>query len=99
MARLRPTKSQEKACDRKLQMTVSRTTAIDGRFVSKHVGVLTSEAILGANVFRDVFAGLTDIVGGCSAGYGGSLRLVKEMAIEEMIAEAAQMGADAVIWV
>jgi uncharacterized protein YbjQ (UPF0145 family) len=50
-------------------MTVSTTIAIDGRPVSEHVEVVTSEAVLGANVFRDVFAGLTDIVGGLSAGY------------------------------
>jgi uncharacterized protein YbjQ (UPF0145 family) len=78
-------------------MTVSTTIAIDGRPVSEHVEVVTSEAVLGANVFRDVFAGLTNIVGGRSAGYERSLRQARETAIEEMVAEAEQMRADAVI--
>jgi len=80
-------------------MTVSTTTAIDGKPVSEYVGVLTSEAVLGANVFRHVFSGLTDIVGRRSAGYEKSLRQARETAIEEMIVEAEQIGADAVIWV
>ena len=49
--------------------TLSTTTAIDGRPVSEYVGVVTGGAVLGANVFRDLFAGLRDIVGGRSAGY------------------------------
>ncbi len=55
-------------------MIVSTTTAIDGQSVTQYVGVVTGEAILGANVFRDLFAGLRDIVGGRSAGYERSLR-------------------------
>ena len=55
-------------------MIASTTTAIDGRPVTDYVGVMTGEAVLGANVFRDLFAGLRDIVGGRSAGYERSLR-------------------------
>jgi hypothetical protein len=55
-------------------MIVSTTTAIDARPVTEYVGVVTGEAVLGANVFRDLFAGLRDIVGGRSAGYERSLR-------------------------
>jgi uncharacterized protein YbjQ (UPF0145 family) len=80
-------------------MIVSMTTAIDGRPVSEYVGVVTGEAVLGANVFRDLFAGLRDIVGGRSAGYERSLRQARETAIGEMVAEAEQMGADAVVGV
>jgi uncharacterized protein YbjQ (UPF0145 family) len=78
---------------------VSTTTAIDGRQVTQYLGVVTGEAVLGANVFRDLFAGLRDIVGGRSAGYERSLRQARETAIEEMVAEAQQAGADAVIGV
>jgi uncharacterized protein YbjQ (UPF0145 family) len=78
---------------------VSTTTAIDGTPVSEYVGVVTGEAVLGANVFRDLFAGLRDIVGGRSAGYEQSLREARETAIAEMVAEAEQLGADAVIGV
>jgi uncharacterized protein YbjQ (UPF0145 family) len=84
---------------RRIQMIVSTTTAIDGQPVSEYVGVVTGEAVLGANVFRDLFAGLRDIVGGRSAGYERSLRQARETAIGEMVAEAEPMGADAVIGV
>jgi uncharacterized protein YbjQ (UPF0145 family) len=78
-------------------MIVSTTSALDGRPVSEYVGVVTGEAVLGANVFRDLFTGLRDIVGGRSAGYESSLRQARETAMEEMITEADQMSADAVI--
>ena len=80
-------------------MIVSTTTAIDNRPVSEYVGVVTGEAVLGANVFRDLFAGLRDIVGGRSAGYERSLRQERETDTEEMVAEAEQLGAEAVIGV
>jgi uncharacterized protein YbjQ (UPF0145 family) len=78
---------------------VTTTTAIDGTPVSEYVGVVTGEAVLGANVFKDLFAGLRDIVGGRSAGYEQSLREARQTAIGEMVAEAEQLGADAVIGV
>lgn len=80
-------------------MIVSTTTAIDGSPVSEYVGVVTGEAVLGANLFRDLFAGLKDITGGRSAGYEKSLREARETATGEMVAEAEQMGADAIIGV
>lgn len=80
-------------------MIVSTTTAIDGSPVSEYVGVVTGEAVLGANLFRDLFAGLKDITGGRSAGYERSLREARETATGEMVAEAEQMGADAIIGV
>ena len=84
---------------RGLSMIVTTTTAIDGRTATEYVGVVTGEAVLGANVFRDVFAGLRDIVGGRAAGYERSLKQARETALEEMVAEAEQLGADAVIGV
>jgi uncharacterized protein YbjQ (UPF0145 family) len=78
---------------------VSTTTAIDSQPVTEYVGIVAGEAVLGANVFRDLFAGLRDIVGGRSAGYERSLRQARETAIGEMVAEAEQLGADAVIGV
>jgi uncharacterized protein YbjQ (UPF0145 family) len=63
------------------------------------VGVVTGEAVLEANVFTDLFAGLRDIVGGRSAGYERSLRQARETGIGEMVAEAEQLGPDAVIGV
>jgi uncharacterized protein YbjQ (UPF0145 family) len=75
------------------------TTAIDGRPVAEYVGVVTGEAVLGTNVFRDLFAGLRDIVGGRAAGYERSLREARETALKEMVTEAEQLGADAVVGV
>ena len=80
-------------------MIVSTTTAIDGSPVSEYVGVVSGEAVLGANLFRDLFAGLKDITGGRSAGYERSLREARETATGQMVAEAEQLGADAVIGV
>jgi uncharacterized protein YbjQ (UPF0145 family) len=80
-------------------MIVTTTTAIDGQPVIEYAGVVTGEAVLGASVFRDLFASLRDIVGGRSAGYKRSLRQARETALEEMVAESEQMGADAVIGV
>jgi uncharacterized protein YbjQ (UPF0145 family) len=80
-------------------MIVSTTTALDGTPVSEYVGVVTGEAVLGANAFRDLFAGLRDIVGGRSAGYESSLREARDTALAEMVSEAEQKGADAVVGV
>lgn len=80
-------------------MQVTTTSTIDGSTVSEYLGVVTGEAIMGANVFRDVFAGLRDIVGGRSAGYEKSLREARETAIEEMTTKANELGADAVLGV
>ena len=80
-------------------MIVTTTTAIDGQPVSEYVGVVTGEAVLGTNVFRDLFAGLRDIVGGRTAGYERSLREAEQTALEEMVAEAKELGAEAVIGV
>jgi uncharacterized protein YbjQ (UPF0145 family) len=68
------------------------TAATDGRPVSECVGIVTDEAVLGANAFRDLFAGLGDIAGGRSAGYERSSREAREAATEEMVAEAEQLG-------
>jgi uncharacterized protein YbjQ (UPF0145 family) len=73
------------------------TNAIDGRTVSEYLGVVTGEAILGANIVRDLFAGVRDIVGGRSGAYEEELRKAREIALQEMEAEAAARGADAVI--
>jgi uncharacterized protein YbjQ (UPF0145 family) len=80
-------------------MIVSTTTAIDSQPVTEYVGVVSGKAVLGANVFRDLFVGLRDIVGGRSAGYERSLRQARETAIGEMVAEAEGLGADAVVGV
>jgi uncharacterized protein YbjQ (UPF0145 family) len=78
-------------------MIQTTTHAIEGRTVSEYLGVVTGEAILGANIVRDLFAGVRDIVGGRSGAYEEELRNAREIALQEMEAEAAARGADAVI--
>ena len=78
-------------------MLVTTTTSIEGRPISEYPGLVTGEAILGANIFRDVFAGIRDIVGGRSAAYEKELARAREIALEEMQAAASELGADAVI--
>ncbi len=81
------------------RMLISTTSVIDGRKVSQYLGLVTGEAILGANVFRDMFAAVRDIVGGRSAAYEQELRKAKQIAVEEMVAEATALGANGVIGV
>ncbi len=80
-------------------MLISTTTILDGRKVVQYLGIVSGEAILGANIFRDIFAGIRDIVGGRSAAYEQELRKAKQIALDEMTAQAASLGANAVIGV
>ena len=75
------------------------TPAIDGRRVTRYLGIVTGEAILGANIFRDFFAGIRDIVGGRSAAYEQELRKAKTIAVEEMVEQARALGANAIVGV
>ncbi|MBO6551873.1 MAG: heavy metal-binding domain-containing protein [Roseitalea sp.] len=80
-------------------MIISTTNTIEGRQVAAYKGVVTGEAILGANVFRDFLAGIRDIVGGRSGAYEKSLREAREIAFGELTQEAERLGANAVIGV
>ena len=78
-------------------MIQTTTNTLDGRTISEYLGVVTGEAILGANIVRDLFAGVRDIVGGRSGAYEEELRRAREIALREMESEAAARGADAVV--
>jgi uncharacterized protein YbjQ (UPF0145 family) len=78
-------------------MLVLTTPNIEGKRVAEYLGLVTGEAILGANIFRDLFAGIRDIVGGRSAAYEQELRKAKQIAIREMVEEATARGANAVL--
>lgn len=78
-------------------MLVVTTTTIEGQPVQEYLGLVSGEAILGANIMRDFFAGIRDIVGGRSAAYEEELRKAKQIAIREMVEEATARGANAVI--
>jgi uncharacterized protein YbjQ (UPF0145 family) len=78
-------------------MLLSTTSVIDGKQIVKYHGLVTGQAILGANIFKDVFAGIRDIVGGRSAVYEKELRQAKDLAVQEMTEEARALGANGVI--
>jgi len=80
-----------------MPMIVTTTDGVDGRRIDAYLGLVTGEAIMGTNVFRDLFAGIRDIVGGRSGGYEKEVKKAKGLAVEQMIEEAEALGADAVV--
>lgn len=78
-------------------MIVTTTPDIEGRCVTAYLGIVTGEVILGANVVRDFFASVRDVVGGRSGSYERVLRQGRDAAIEEMVEEADAKGADAIL--
>ncbi|MDZ7265576.1 MAG: heavy metal-binding domain-containing protein [candidate division KSB1 bacterium] len=80
-------------------MLVLTTPSIEGKRITQYFGLVTGEAILGANIFKDFFAGIRDIVGGRSAAYEKELRQAKQIAIDEMIEQARSLGANAIVGV
>ena len=83
----------------KHQMIVSTTQQLEGYRIVTYLGVVTGEAILGANIFRDMFAAVRDIVGGRSASYERELSKARELALEELEYWAEDLGANAVVGV
>ena len=80
-------------------MLITTTHSIEGRKVQDYLGVVTGEVIVGANIFKDLFAGIRDIVGGRSGAYESTLRDARMTALNELKDEARALGADAVIGV
>lgn len=78
-------------------MITSTTDSLEGKTIIAYYGVVTGEAILGANIFKDFFAGIRDIVGGRSAAYESELKKAREIAIKEMTDQARTLGANAVV--
>ena len=78
-------------------MLVVTTPNIEGKKITEYLGLVTGEAILGANIFKDLFAGIRDIVGGRSGAYEEELRSAKQIAIREMVEEATARGGNAVL--
>ena len=80
-------------------MLVTTTHTLEDRKINDYLGVCTGQAIYGANLFKDMFAGVRDLVGGRSGAYESVLRDGRELAIQEMCEKASEMGANAVIGV
>ncbi len=80
-------------------MIVTTTHSVEGRAIRQYHGIVVGEAILGANVFRDLFAGIRDVIGGRSNAYEKSLGEARDIALREMQDNASQLGANAVVGV
>jgi len=80
-------------------MIVTTTPGVEGRTITEYRGIVVGEAILGANVFRDIFAGITDIIGGRSSAYEASLGEARETALHELEQRAREAGGNAVVGV
>lgn len=78
-------------------MIVTTTNTIEGRRIADYLGIVTGEAIMGANIVRDIFASITDIVGGRSGAYEQKLKEAREVALHEMTQAARQLGGNAVV--
>lgn len=76
---------------------VTTTPTIEGKTITSYRGIVTGEAIMGANIFKDLFAGIRDIVGGRSATYERELRRARELAMSEIQNSAVELGANAVV--
>ncbi|ANB16556.1 YbjQ family protein [Dokdonella koreensis] len=80
-------------------MLISTTSTLQDRKIVRYLGLVSGDAILGANVFRDFFAGIRDVIGGRAGSYEKVLRSAKDTALEEMAEQAERLGANAVIGV
>lgn len=80
-------------------MIVSTTSRLEGRPATEYLGIVMGEAIIGANIVKDLFAVVRDVVGGRAGGYEKALRDARQEAIREMCAQAQEKGADAVVGV
>ena len=80
-------------------MIITTTPTVENHAIRQYLGIVTGEAIMGANIIKDLFASITDIVGGRSATYERELQKARQIAIDEMAAEAKEMGGDAVVGV
>jgi len=80
-------------------MIVTTTPSVDGHSIQRYCGVVAGEAVLGANLFKDLFAGIRDLVGGRSATYERELQNARELALQELQQRAMSLGANAVVGV
>jgi uncharacterized protein YbjQ (UPF0145 family) len=80
-------------------MIITTTPNIEGERIKEYLGIVTGEAVVGANLFRDLFAGIRDIVGGRSGAYEKELRKARDLAFEEITEAALELGANAILGV
>ena len=80
-----------------MTMILTTTPSIEGRKITSYLGIITGEAIMGANIMRDLFASITDVIGGRSGAYEEKLQEARQIALHELEERAARLGANAVV--
>jgi uncharacterized protein YbjQ (UPF0145 family) len=80
-------------------LLVTTTPNVEGFRITSYLGIVNGETIMGANIFRDFMASITDVVGGRSGAYENKLKEAREIAISEMVAQAQRLGANGVVGV
>jgi uncharacterized protein YbjQ (UPF0145 family) len=80
-------------------MIVTTTNAVEGRNVVQYLGIVAGDAVIGANLFRDFFASITDVIGGRSGSYEATMSEGRNEALRDMVDEARRLGADAIVGV
>ena len=83
----------------KTHMDITTTHSIEGKTITRYCGVVAGEAILGANLFKDLFAGIRDLVGGRSGTYERELQKARDIALKELEERARDLGANAIVGV
>lgn len=78
-------------------MIVTTTDSVEGRKIAEYLGIVSGETIVGTNVFKDIFAGIRDVVGGRAGSYEKTLAEAKKLAIGDLVERASEMGANAVV--
>lgn len=78
-------------------MLITSTSTIEGRPIRQYCGLVSGEAIVGTNIFKDMFAGIRDVVGGRAGAYESTLRKARQIALDDLTAAARELGANAVV--
>lgn len=78
-------------------MILTTTPSVEGHKITSYLGIITGEAIMGANIMRDIFASITDVIGGRSGAYEDKLQEARRIALHELEERAARLGANAVV--
>ena len=78
-------------------MELATTPTLEGRKIVRYCGIVSGQAVLGANLFKDMFAGIRDLVGGRSGSYEKELRKARRLALDDLSEEAGELGANAVV--
>ncbi|WP_407414099.1 YbjQ family protein [Methanobrevibacter sp.] len=78
-------------------MIITSANTLENRFVKEYKGIVTGEALIGANIYKDLFSGVRDVVGGRTSSYEEEIKKARDIALQSMIEKAEQLNANAII--